>query len=88
VVPPMDPAIVGPMEKLAAKHFPGVLVLPTMLTGATDAVYLKGIPTYGVPGAWGDPDGNGVHGLNERIEVQSLYKAREYLTDLVKALAG
>lgn len=88
VVPPMDPAIVGPMEKLAAKHFPGVLFLPTMLTGATDAVYLKGIPTYGVPGAWGDLDGNGVHGLNERIEVQSLYKAREYLTDLVKALAG
>ncbi|OYX95367.1 MAG: peptidase M20 [Novosphingobium sp. 17-62-19] len=88
VVPPMDPAIVGPIEKLAAKHFPGVLVLPTMLTGATDAVYLKGIPTYGVPGAWLDPDGNGIHGLNERIEVQSLYKAREYLTDLVKALAG
>lgn len=88
VVPPMDPAIVGPMEQLAAKHYPGVLVLPTMLTGATDAVYLKGIPTYGVPGAWGDPDGNGVHGLNERIEVQSLYKARDYLTDLVKALAG
>ncbi|MFY7838088.1 MAG: M20/M25/M40 family metallo-hydrolase [Novosphingobium sp.] len=88
VVPPMDPAIVGPIEKLAAKHYPGVLVLPTMLTGATDAVYLKGIPTYGVPGAWLDPDGNGIHGLNERIEVQSLYKAREYLTDLVKALAG
>ncbi|NLR69539.1 M20/M25/M40 family metallo-hydrolase [Novosphingobium sp. ERN07] len=88
VVPPMDPAIVGPIEKLAAKHYPGVLLLPTMLTGATDAVYLKGIPTYGVPGAWLDPDGNGIHGLNERIEVQSLYKAREYLTDLVKTLAG
>lgn len=88
VVPPMDPAIVGPIEKLAARHFPGVPVLPTMLTGATDAVYLEGIPTYGVPGAWLDPDGNGIHGLNERIEVQSLYKAREYLTDLVKALAG
>ncbi|MFN3551664.1 MAG: M20/M25/M40 family metallo-hydrolase [Novosphingobium meiothermophilum] len=88
VVPPMDPAIVGPIEKLLAKHFPGVPLIPTMSTGATDAVYLKGIPTYGVPGAWVDADFNGVHGLNERIEVQSLYKAREYLTDLVKALAG
>jgi acetylornithine deacetylase/succinyl-diaminopimelate desuccinylase-like protein len=88
VVPPMNPAIVGPIEKLAAKHYPGVPLLPTMLTGATDAVYLKGIPTYGVPGLWLDPDGNGIHGLNERVEVQSLYKAREYLTELVKTLAG
>ena len=88
VVPPMNPAIVGPIEQLAARHYPGVPLLPTMLTGATDAVYLKGIPTYGVPGVWLDPDGNGIHGLNERVEVQSLYKAREYLTDLVRALAG
>jgi hypothetical protein len=40
-----------------------------------------------VPGAWGDPDGNGVHGLNERLEVRSVYVGRDYLYDLVKALA-
>jgi acetylornithine deacetylase/succinyl-diaminopimelate desuccinylase-like protein len=90
VPPPLDPAIMGPVEKLAAQHFPGVPVIPTMLTGATDGVYLEavGIPTYGVPGVWLDPDGNGLHGLNERVEVLSLYKGRDYLTDLVKALAG
>ncbi|WP_226018565.1 M20/M25/M40 family metallo-hydrolase [Novosphingobium sp. FKTRR1] len=88
--PPLDPAITGPVEKLVAKHFPGVPFLPTMLTGATDGVYLEavGIPTYGVPGYWLDPDGNGLHGLNERIEVASLYQGRDYLTDLVKALAN
>lgn len=88
--PPLDPAIVGPMEKLAAKHFPGVPVIPTMSTGATDAVYLAavGIPTYGVPGVWGDPDGNGAHGLNERMEAKSLYAGRDYLYDLVKALSS
>jgi acetylornithine deacetylase/succinyl-diaminopimelate desuccinylase-like protein len=87
--PALDPKIVGPMERLAAKHFPGVLVLPTISTGATDAVYLGavGIPTYGVPGLWRDPDGNGTHGLNERIQVRALYDARDYLTDLVKTLA-
>jgi acetylornithine deacetylase/succinyl-diaminopimelate desuccinylase-like protein len=86
-VPPLDPAIVGPMKQLSAKYFPGVPVVPAMSTGATDGLYLAavGIPTYGVPGVWGDPDGNGVHGLNERIEVQSLYVGRDYLTDLVKA---
>ncbi|MEO5565529.1 MAG: M20/M25/M40 family metallo-hydrolase [Luteimonas sp.] len=87
--PPMDPAIIGPMERLSAEYFPGVPVIPSMSTGATDGLYLSavGIPTYGVPGAWGDPDGNGAHGLNERLEVRSVYLGRDYLFDLVKALA-
>ena len=87
--PPLDPALIGPMEKLSQKYFPGVPVVPAMSTGATDGVYMSavGIPTYGVPGAWGDPDGNGVHGLNERLEVRAVYVGRDYLYDLVKALA-
>lgn len=90
VTPPMDPALIGPMERLAAKYFPGVPVIPTMSTGATDGVYTggAGIPTYGVPSAWGDPDGNGVHGLNERIEIKGVYTARDYLFDLVTELAN
>jgi acetylornithine deacetylase/succinyl-diaminopimelate desuccinylase-like protein len=89
VPPPLDPKIMGPAEKLAAKYFPGVPVIPAMSTGGTDAVFLGslGIPVYGVPGPWGDPDGNGVHGLNEYMEAKSLYVGRDYLTDLVKAYA-
>jgi len=85
--PPLDPAIVGPMEKLAAKYFPGVPVVPMMSTGGTDAVFLGevGIPTYGVPANWSNPDGNGIHGLNERLEVKSLLTGRAYLYELVKA---
>ena len=61
-----------------------------MSTGATDGVFLEaiGIPVYGVPGTFLDPDFNGVHGLNERIRVESLYAARDYLYDLAKAYAG
>ena len=72
VVPPLAPKIMGPAEKLVAKYFPGVPLIPTMSTGATDSTYLAptGIPTYGVPGPWGDPYGNGTHGLNERHSVQ------------------
>ena len=90
IQPPLDPKIVGPVEKLAAKYFPGVPVVPTMSTGATDGVYLEavGIPVYGVPSVWADPDGNGTHGLNERVEAKALYTARDYLFDLVKTLAG
>ena len=88
--PALDPRLIGPMEKLAAKHFPGVPVIPAMSTGATDAVYTggAGIPTYGVPSAWSDPDGNGTHGLNERLEIRGVYTGRDYLFDLVKALAN
>ena len=88
--PPLDPAIVGPAEKLVQKYYPGVPLVPTMSTGATDGVYMEavGIPTYGVPGYWVDPDGNGTHGLNERMEVRSLLTGRDFLYDLVKAYAG
>jgi len=90
VNPPLDPKIVGPMETLATKYFPGVPVIPTMSTGATDGVYTggAGIPTYGVPGAWGEPDGNGAHGLNERLQVASVFTGRDYLFDLVQMLAN
>ena len=74
----------------------GIPVIPTMSTGATDAVYTggdvasggAGIPTYGIPGYWTDPDGNGTHGLNERIGVQSLLEAREFSYRLVKLYAA
>jgi len=88
--PPLDPNVMGPAKALAAKYFPGVPVVPVMANGYTDATFLGavGIPTYGVPGAWGDPDGNGAHGLNERMEVRSVYVGRDYLFELIKAYAN
>lgn len=86
--PELSAMIVEPARKLAAKYFPGVPMLPVMSTGATDAVFLAGIPTYGVPGVFGDTDGNGAHGLNERMNIRSLYDGRDYLFDLVKLYAG
>lgn len=88
--PPLDPKVVGPMKALAAKHFPGTPVIPAMSSGATDGRYFgpAKTPVYGVPGIFGDPDGNGAHGLNERIRVRSLYEGRDYLFDLVKAYVG
>jgi hypothetical protein len=64
--PPLTPLVYGTAKTIAQKHFPGVPLLPAMSTGATDGRFLNaaGIPTYGVPGRFSDPDGNGVHGLN------------------------
>ena len=89
VPPPLDPKIIGPAQKLVAKYFPGVPLVPTMSTGATDGIYLEaiGIPVYGVPGGWSDPDGNGVHGLNERRAIKAVFVGRDFLNELVKAYA-
>lgn len=88
--PPLDPKIIGPMERLNAKHFPGVPLVPAISTGATDGLYLAavGIPVYGIPGLWRDPDNNGVHGLNERIEARALYQGRDYMAELISELAN
>lgn len=88
--PALDPRIVGPAREVAARHYPGVPMVPLMSTGATDGVFLQaiGIPVYGVPGIFIDKDLGGIHGLNERIRVRSLYEGRDYLFDLVKAYAG
>ena len=88
--PPLTPLVYGTAKALAEKHFPGVPMLPAMSTGATDGRFLNaaGIPTYGVPGRFSDPDGNGVHGLNERKSVQGLYEERDYLYELIQVYAN
>ena len=88
--PPLTKAMLEPADKLVAKYYPGVPLVPMMSTGATDGIYFGaiGIPSYGPPGLYGDPDGNGAHGLNERAIVKSVYTGRDMLTELVKAYAS
>ena len=87
---PLDPAIFGPAEKLAAEMFPGLAMVPSMSTGASDSIYISaaGIPSYGAPGILHESDGGGVHGLNEHVRVNALYKGRDYLYRLIKIYAS
>lgn len=87
--PPLAGEVYDKAVALANQHFPGVPIVPSMSTGATDARFLiaAGVPTYGVPGLLSDGSSN-AHGLNERISVKWLMTGRDYLFDLVKAYAG
>jgi acetylornithine deacetylase/succinyl-diaminopimelate desuccinylase-like protein len=87
--PVLSRQILGPAEQVAARMWPGVPLVPTMATGATDGRFLThaGIPTYGMSGLFGDPDGGGTHGLNERIRVRSVYEGRDFLHEVVKLYA-
>jgi acetylornithine deacetylase/succinyl-diaminopimelate desuccinylase-like protein len=89
--PPLTPQILGPVQKLAAKAFPGVPVLPFLQAGATetDGVFLNavGIPTYSVGAIFARPDVGDNQGLNEYVSVRSLLEGREFLYQLVKVYA-
>ena len=87
--PPLTREITGPAEQVAKQLWPGVPLVPAMSTGATDGRFLlaAGVPTYGLSGMFGEADGGGVHGLNERIRVRSLYEGREFLYRVVKLYA-
>ena len=87
--PPLTRTIVAPIEKVSAKMWPGVPLVPAMSTGATDGRFTNaaGTPTYGLSGIFGEPDGGGVHGLNERVRVDALYDGRDFLYEVVKIYA-
>ncbi len=86
----MKPEVMQIVARLGEEMWPGVPLNAVMSTGYTDSRWLRnaGIPAYGVSGLFSDPLRNGVHGLNEQIRVQDLYKGKDFLHRLVKLLAG
>jgi acetylornithine deacetylase/succinyl-diaminopimelate desuccinylase-like protein len=74
-----------PARSLATK-----LLIPYQVNGADDGRFLTPaeIPTYGLSGLFREAGGDGSHGLNEHIRVQSLYERREFLYSLIKEYAG
>jgi acetylornithine deacetylase/succinyl-diaminopimelate desuccinylase-like protein len=88
--PPLSERIMGPVRKVAESIWPGVAIVPTMATGATDGRFLNatGVPTYGLSGMFHDAEGPRAHGLNERIRVKSLMDGRRFLYEVVKLYAN
>lgn len=76
--------------RVTSAMWPGVVVVPDMVTGATDGRYLRvaGIPTYGIQGIFIDRDDMRMHGRDERIYVESFYEGQAFMYELVKALSS
>ncbi len=80
------------IKALVEEHDPGATVVPTLLTGGTDAkhVALLGTKVYGfapqlyIPGA---RDWSGVHGHDERIHIRALQWGTRVLYDVVARFA-
>ena len=87
---PIDPKVMATLTASTNKFWPGLPVIPTMETGATDGTRLirAGIPTYGISGIFGDEDDVRAHGRSERILVKSFDDAVDFMYDLVTRLAS
>ncbi len=84
---PLTEAVMAPIIEITESMWPGVVVVPTMSTGATDGLFFRkaGIPVYGVSGMFSDIADNRAHGRDERVLVESFYDALEFLERLVRA---
>jgi acetylornithine deacetylase/succinyl-diaminopimelate desuccinylase-like protein len=85
---PLTRELMGEIEGVTKEMWPGVPVIPTMSTGATDGVYLRnaGIPVYGVTGFFYNE--TFAHGMNERIPQQGFFNGMEFTYRLVKRVTS
>jgi acetylornithine deacetylase/succinyl-diaminopimelate desuccinylase-like protein len=85
----LRPDVMRSMSSVSDRMWPGVFVLPTMSTGATDGRALRaaGIPTYGVRGMFIERDDYRAHGRDERMLVRSFYEGQTFLYEMVKSLS-
>ena len=87
---PLNPDLMKTVDRISGDLWPGVPVVPTMGVSTTDSRRFRaaGVPMYGISGLFVDPEKTGVHGLDENIGVAELLKGREFLYQLIKALAS
>ncbi len=90
VPPPPRKDVFGPLERVVAEMWPGIPVLPTMSTGASDGVYTNaaGMPTYCVSGEQYERDDIRAHGKDERIEVESFARGVDFYYVFLKAVTA
>jgi acetylornithine deacetylase/succinyl-diaminopimelate desuccinylase-like protein len=87
---PVSPEVMGAVERVAGRTWPGVAVLPVMDVWSTDGVYFRraGLPVYGVSGIFFDIDDVRSHGRDERIYVEAFYEGVEFMYRFMKELSG
>ena len=78
------------LDKVVAKMWPGIPVLPDMSTGASDGVYTNaaGMPTYAISGEQYDKDDIRAHGKDERIGVESFARGVDFYYVFLKGVTA
>jgi acetylornithine deacetylase/succinyl-diaminopimelate desuccinylase-like protein len=86
---PLLPEITKAEESVLNAMWPGVPLVPTMSTGASDGKFTRiaGIPTFGISCMFFDMDDSRAHGKDERVNVQDFYDGLEFNYRLMKQLS-
>jgi acetylornithine deacetylase/succinyl-diaminopimelate desuccinylase-like protein len=93
-VPPVPPAplafVMAPMKAMVAQMWPGLPVVPSMDTGASDDVFTDaaGIPSYEFSGFAIDSDDVRAHGKDERLGVKSFNDGLDFYYRFLKRLTA
>lgn len=93
-VPPAPPdplpLVMTPMKAVVAQMWPGLPLVPTMDTGASDDVFTDaaGIPSYEVSGFAIDTDDVRAHGKDERLGVRSFQDGLDFYYRYLKLLTS
>ena len=86
--PPLRDDVMNSLRSVAAKLWPGYVVLPIMEPGASDSIYTMnaGIPSYGISGVAIERSDDKAHGRDERVRMDAYYKGAEFYYQFLKAL--
>jgi acetylornithine deacetylase/succinyl-diaminopimelate desuccinylase-like protein len=87
---PLRQDVVAAVTEAVHATYPGVPIVPSMSSGATDGVFYRaaGIPTYGVSEIFIKDSDDFSHGLNERVPVDSFYAGLTHWRVLLTRMAG
>ena len=87
---PLRPDVLAAVTAAVHASYPGVPIVPSMSSGATDGVFYRaaGIPTYGVSEIFIKDSDDFSHGLNERVPVETFYAGLTHWRVLLTTLAG
>jgi len=88
--PPPREDVMKPLEKMAAKMWPGAPVIISMSAGASDGVYTSaaGLPTYVVGGEALERTDIRAHGQDERVPVASFNRAVDFYYGFLKQVVN
>ncbi len=87
---PMTPQLLSTFERVSTRFWPGVIIVPSMSSGATDGAFVRnaGIPVYGLTGIFSEPGDSRSHGRDERIEIRRFYEGLEFGKAIVEAVVS
>jgi acetylornithine deacetylase/succinyl-diaminopimelate desuccinylase-like protein len=82
--------VLDPLERLAAKFWPGAPLVVDMEAGASDSKYTNaaGIPSFGFSALAIDRDDVRAHGQDERLRIGAYYDGVEFYYQYLKALTA